>query len=169
MPKPDAVNVCLGCHSDQAEQHKKAHLHQPAFEQGCATCHEPHGNNNRHLLRVDNINKLCLECHGPDAAPKKAEGSNDVAIFDGKVQLPADYFNRVVRLPLKYNLGHPVDRHPVSDIIDPGNTNKVLKSINCLTCHQPHSSAQADLLVKDQANNTAFCAGCHTSLTGAAK
>ena len=33
--------------------------------------------------------------------------------------------------------------------------------ISCLTCHQPHSSAKADLLVKDQENNMAFCNTCH--------
>jgi predicted CXXCH cytochrome family protein len=38
---------------------------------------------------------------------------------------------------------------------------KVKMPINCLTCHQPHSSTQAGLLVKDQANNMAFCSTCH--------
>ena len=33
--------------------------------------------------------------------------------------------------------------------------------MTCLTCHQPHSSQQADLLVKDQATNMAFCDTCH--------
>ena len=41
---------------------------------------------------------------------------------------------------------------------------KVYMQINCLTCHQPHSSAQPDLLVKDQANNMAFCSTCHKNL-----
>jgi predicted CXXCH cytochrome family protein len=30
-----------------------------------------------------------------------------------------------------------------------------------MSCHQPHASAQPDLLVKDMANNTAFCDTCH--------
>ena len=29
--QPDPVSACLACHSDQADQFKKAHLHQPAF------------------------------------------------------------------------------------------------------------------------------------------
>jgi predicted CXXCH cytochrome family protein len=32
-----------------------------------------------------------------------------------------------------------------------------------MSCHQPHSSAQPNLLVKDQAANMAFCATCHQS------
>ncbi len=108
--------VCLTCHTDQAEQGKKAHIHQPAFEQGCATCHEPHGGDNIHLLRAKTPNKLCLECHGPDSKPAKLESEHLVTIFDGKVKLPEDYFSRVPMLPLKYGAGHPVANHPVSDV-----------------------------------------------------
>lgn len=167
FPKPDAVNVCLACHADQAEQHKKRTVHQPAFEQGCATCHEPHGGANPKLLRAATPNALCLECHGPDRAPAKLESDHLVTIFNGKVKLPEDYFSGVVALPLKYGLGHPVDRHPVSDSRDPLDANKKMK-INCLTCHQPHSSAQPDLLVKDQANNMTFCNKCHLARTAEA-
>lgn len=156
FPKPNAVAVCLGCHSDQAEQGKKAHIHQPAFEQGCATCHEPHGGDNLKLLRADKPNTLCLECHGPDSKPEELKESHQVSIFGGKVKLPETYFAGVVRLPLKYGIGHPVDKHPVTNFGD--------KQINCMTCHQPHSSAQPNLIVKDQAANMAFCATCHQTL-----
>ncbi len=160
--QPDPVSACLACHSEQAEQMKKAHLHQPAYKQGCATCHQPHGGNNEHLLRAQG-NALCLECHGPDSRPQKLEAQHAVAIFGGAVLLPEDYYqkNRIVVLPIKYGLGHPVLQHPVQDVVDPTNVAKVLKKISCLTCHQPHSSAQPDLLVKDQANNMAFCDTCH--------
>ena len=49
--------------------------------------------------------------------------------------------------------------------MDPANVQKVRVAINCLTCHQPHSSTQNGLLAKDQANNTAFCANCHLNFT----
>jgi predicted CXXCH cytochrome family protein len=163
--QPDPVSACLNCHADQAAEHKKKYLHQPAFEQGCATCHEPHGGDNAHLLRVASPNALCLECHGPDAKPQHVAGAPLVTIFSGKVELPENYFAKVPILPLKYNMGHPVDGHPVSDVRDPSDINKILKPMNCLTCHQPHASAQPDLLVKDQANNTAFCSSCHTDLS----
>lgn len=159
--KPNPVAVCLGCHSDQAEQGKKAHAHQPVFEQGCYICHEPHGSENAHLLRAKTPNALCLECHGPDASPKALPSEHLMTIFGDKVKLPEGYFRKMPVLPLKYGLGHPVDQHPVFDILDPQDQTKVVKPLNCMTCHQPHSSAQPDLLVKDQSNNTAFCDGCH--------
>ena len=164
--QPDPVSACLTCHSDQAEQFKKAHLHQPAFNQGCGTCHDAHGGENAHLLRAASPNKLCLECHGPDFNPKKLEKEHLVTIFDGKVKLPEDYFRKVPILPIKYGRDHPVDRHPVSDIMDPSDLTKVLKPMNCLTCHQPHSSSKPGLLVKDQANNMAFCMTCHKDFAG---
>ncbi len=161
LPKTNGVDICLGCHADQAAQGKKAHVHQPAFELGCGTCHEPHGGENLHLLRADSPNKLCLECHGPDSKPAKLESEHAVTIFDGKVKLPDDYFSTVSVLPLQYGVGHPVPNHPVSDVKDFRDSTKILKAMNCLTCHQPHSSKNADLLVKDQENNKAFCATCH--------
>jgi predicted CXXCH cytochrome family protein len=164
LPKTDPVNICLGCHSEIGDLAKKAVHHQPAFVQGCAICHDGHGNDNEHLLRVNTPNKLCLECHGPDAKPKKLESEHMVAIFDGKVELPENYFATVPVLPLKYNLGHPVERHPVSNVMDPTDVTKVKVAITCLTCHQPHASAKPGLLVKDQANDSLFCASCHKDL-----
>lgn len=165
--KPNAVGVCLGCHSDQADQGKKAHLHQPAFVQGCFTCHEPHGGDNLHLLRAKSPNLLCLECHGPDAQPVTVKESHSVTIFSGKVSLPDNYFGMVPVLPLKYGRGHPVEGHPVSDIMDSQDQSKVSKPLNCMMCHQPHSSVKAGLLVNDMSNNAEFCARCHKGQIGA--
>ena len=169
LPKTNAVEICLGCHSEIADLAKKPVHHQPAFEQGCGTCHQPHGGDNDHLLRAKTPNPLCLECHGPKPTPKKLESDHLVAIFDGKVRLPENYFAKVPTLPLELGAGHPVERHPVSDVMDPNDRTKVLTPMNCLTCHQPHSSAQPDLLVKDQTNNLAFCHTCHKGLIGAQK
>jgi predicted CXXCH cytochrome family protein len=162
--QPNPVSACLNCHSDQAELLKKPVHHQPAFEVGCATCHEPHGGDNQHLLRASTPNALCLECHGPDARPAALAAEHLVTIFGGRVKLPENYFAKVPRLPIKYGLGHPVNHHPVVDQMDPADNTKVRVAINCSTCHQPHASTQPDLLVKDQANNTAFCDSCHKSL-----
>jgi len=161
--QPDPVNACLACHSEQAEQFKKAHLHQPAFGQSCAICHEPHGSDNVHLLRAKDTNTLCLECHGNETQPQKLEAEHLITIFNGQVKLPEDYFekNKARVLPLKYGRGHPVTGHPVSDLFDAANPGKVKTQLSCVTCHQPHSSAQAMLLVKDQPNNMAFCDTCH--------
>jgi predicted CXXCH cytochrome family protein len=157
--EPDAVSACLACHPNQSDEFKKKHLHQPAFEQGCATCHEPHGGNDANMLRAKSVNALCLECHGPDASPQTVEGQHLVTIFDGKVRLPENYFLTVPILPLKYGLGHPTENHPVGDTLIP--KYKTVFAMNCLSCHQPHSGNEAAMLVKDQKNNMNFCKTCH--------
>jgi predicted CXXCH cytochrome family protein len=161
LPKTDAVSICLGCHTDVADLEKKPVHHQPALGQGCAVCHEPHGGARAKLLRADG-NALCLECHGNDTVPQKLEAQHLITIFDGKVRLPEDYFdkNKAYVLPLRYNLGHPVSRHPVADVMDPTNIQKVKNKLSCVRCHQPHAG-QPQLLVKDQQNNMAFCDNCH--------
>ena len=164
FPKPDAVSVCLTCHADQAEQAKKHVLHQPAFQQGCGVCHDAHGSENGKLLRAQNVNALCLECHGPDAPERKQiQDEHLVAIFDGNVKLPDDYFKKVSILPLKYGTGHPTEGHPVANAVN--RKTKTPIALNCLSCHQPHASAKGALLVKDQEANMAFCKTCHTEGT----
>jgi predicted CXXCH cytochrome family protein len=164
LPKTDPVSICLGCHTDLAEQGKKRYVHRPAFETGCGTCHEPHGNDNEKLLRVKDVNALCLECHGPEApSPVRIEEQHLVAIFDGKVRMPEDALNRVPILPLRYNLGHPTKGHPVANAYNTKTNTKA--DLTCLTCHQPHSSAKPDLLVNDQEANMAFCKTCHNEGT----
>ena len=157
LPKTDAVNICLQCHLDIAELAKKKVRHQPAFVDGCGTCHDAHGNDNEHLLRVKDVNTLCLECHGPDTVPERLESQHLIAIFNGKVKLPGNY--HVPVLTLKYNAGHPVEFHPVAGPIDA--KNPAAGQMNCLTCHQAHSGNQPGMLVKDQKAGMDFCNTCH--------
>jgi len=159
--QPDGVTACLACHSNQFDQLKKKHTHELVFEQGCATCHEPHGGDTEDLLRAASVNALCLECHGPDAKPRKLQGEHLVTIFDGKVRLPENYFSKVPILPLKYGLGHPTENHPVSDVMNP--KTKAPIAMNCLSCHQPHTGSQPGMLVRDQKNDMNFCRSCHVN------
>ena len=163
--RPDPVSACTKCHRAQAKLQKtKKVLHKAAFRDGCSTCHEPHGGENNHLLRAKTINSLCLECHGPDSKSVPVKDAHTVTIFNGRVKLPENYFSTVPAIAIKYGLGHPIERHPVVDQMDPGDVTKVRVAINCSSCHQPHASAERNLLVKDQANNIMFCAGCHKDM-----
>jgi len=167
LPKTDAVNICLQCHADIAELAKKRNLHQPAFRQACGICHDAHGGERAKLLRSEG-NQLCMQCHGTETVPQKVESEHVLTLFDGKVKLPEDYLvkNQPVRLNLRYGLGHPTSKHPVYDIRDPLDQSKIMTPINCLTCHQPHSSAAKGLLVKDQLANLQFCRTCHKGMIG---
>ncbi len=164
--RPDPVSACTACHSDQGEmQHSKKFLHQPAFKDGCATCHKPHGGDNAKLLRAEG-NALCLNCHSAQIKPQKVKDAPLVTIFDGAVRLPENYFNKVPRLNLKFNMGHPTANHPVTDYVDPLDPKKVTK-IACLTCHQPHAGGAQALLVTNTRPTAKFCRTCHEGMIGA--
>jgi DmsE family decaheme c-type cytochrome len=53
--------VCFTCHTDK--QGPFVFVHEPVKIEGCASCHIPHGGANAHMLRVSNVNLLCLQCH----------------------------------------------------------------------------------------------------------
>ena len=161
-PKQDPVNVCLNCHTDQAELQNKRVLHQPVFGQGCATCHDPHGGDRPKLLRADG-NALCTECHSTGSTHAANESTHSVSVFQGRVQLPEDYFSKqqVVRFEMKDGIGHPVWRHPISDVHDPRDPAKIKTALSCLSCHQPHAGGARAMLLKDLPPSLQFCRTCH--------
>lgn len=57
--------VCFKCHTDKKGPFVYEHV--PVKTEGCTACHVPHGSANPRLLRVNQVNLLCLQCHGPIA------------------------------------------------------------------------------------------------------
>lgn len=53
--------VCFKCHVEKKGPFVFEHL--PVKTEGCTSCHMPHGSTNVRLLRVSNVNTLCLQCH----------------------------------------------------------------------------------------------------------
>lgn len=65
--------VCFGCHTDK--QGPFVFEHEPVKIEGCSSCHIPHGGANVHMLRVSNVNLLCLQCHTNVASGTGAPGT----------------------------------------------------------------------------------------------
>jgi len=66
VPSGDAA--CFECHADK--QGPYVYEHMPVKTEGCSTCHTPHGSTNARLLRVSQVNLLCLQCHSfPGVGP----------------------------------------------------------------------------------------------------
>jgi DmsE family decaheme c-type cytochrome len=53
--------VCYKCHTDKKGPFVFEHL--PVKTEGCSSCHTPHGSTNPRLLKVSQVNLLCLQCH----------------------------------------------------------------------------------------------------------
>ena len=64
--------VCFKCHTDK--QGPYVFEHEPVKIEGCKSCHIPHGGANVHMLRVSNVNLLCLQCH-TNSAPNAKTGN----------------------------------------------------------------------------------------------
>ena len=58
-------DVCTKCHTEKSGPFVFEHV--PVKAEGCTSCHTPHGSVNPRLLRVANVNMLCLQCHSPIA------------------------------------------------------------------------------------------------------
>ena len=57
--------VCTKCHTDTMGPFVFEHA-PVKTDEGCLSCHTPHGSANPRLLQVNNVNFLCLRCHTPN-------------------------------------------------------------------------------------------------------
>ena len=53
--------VCFTCHNDK--QGPFVYEHAAVKVDGCESCHMVHGGPNPHMLKLSNVNLLCLQCH----------------------------------------------------------------------------------------------------------
>jgi DmsE family decaheme c-type cytochrome len=71
--------VCFTCHIDK--QGPFVFEHEPVKIEGCQSCHLPHGGANAHMLRVSNVNLLCLQCHTNVLAEAKIKAAGGTPSF----------------------------------------------------------------------------------------
>lgn len=53
--------VCFKCHTEKKGPF--VYEHMPVKTEGCTSCHSPHGSTNPRMLKVSQVNLLCLQCH----------------------------------------------------------------------------------------------------------
>lgn len=72
---PEQDQVCFKCHRQLQGPFMFEHV--PVKTEGCMSCHQPHGSINPRMLKVNQVNLLCLQCHTPGATPNtKSGGAN---------------------------------------------------------------------------------------------
>ncbi len=78
--------VCFKCHTDI--QGPFVYEHAPVKVDGCQSCHLTHGGPNPHMLKVSNVNLLCLQCHTTSSfssAPGAPSFHNQASFFQSCV------------------------------------------------------------------------------------
>jgi DmsE family decaheme c-type cytochrome len=74
--------VCFKCHTDK--QGPFVYEHTPVKVEGCQSCHLTHGGPNPHMLKLSNVNLLCLQCHTTSSfssAPGMPSFHNQASLF----------------------------------------------------------------------------------------
>jgi DmsE family decaheme c-type cytochrome len=78
--------ICFKCHADK--QGPFVFEHQPVKLDGCQSCHLVHGGPNPHMLKLSNVNLLCLQCHTQSSfsgAPGAPSFHNQASFFQSCV------------------------------------------------------------------------------------
>jgi len=68
----DQDQLCFRCHRNL--QGPFVFEHVPVKTEGCSACHQVHGSVNPRLLKVNQVNLLCLQCHTPGVTPNTRSG-----------------------------------------------------------------------------------------------
>ncbi|MGB2621612.1 MAG: DmsE family decaheme c-type cytochrome [Candidatus Acidiferrum sp.] len=78
--------ICFKCHIDK--QGPFVYEHAAIKIDGCESCHLTHGGPNPHMLKVSNVNLLCLQCHTTSSfssAPGMPSFHNQASFFQSCV------------------------------------------------------------------------------------
>lgn len=137
----DKVNVlCLGCHKSDQPIFVKMHMNYPVVNANCTGCHDPHGSDMAGIL-YNNVHRpvaarMCNQCHEEATSPTPLKTKR------GGYELCRGCHNDMVNGAFSKNRLH----WPLLD------------KQGCLTCHNPHASAQKGLL---KAPLASLCGSCH--------
>jgi DmsE family decaheme c-type cytochrome len=62
--------LCNTCHRDiRAQQNRQSHHPLKEGLIKCTQCHDPHGGSGPKMIKTDNVNELCYQCHAEKRGP----------------------------------------------------------------------------------------------------
>jgi DmsE family decaheme c-type cytochrome len=133
--KPNAPEVCFGCHRDiKIEANKRSH--HPIIEDkvGCFDCHLPHGSAARKNIKAEDSQQLCFKCHADKRGPYVWEhppvAENCLTCHSSHGSNHAKLLNE--RLPQLCQNCHDWSRHPGTAY---DNNASRTSRVDCLRCH----------------------------------
>jgi predicted CXXCH cytochrome family protein len=147
-------DLCAMCH----EAKKDPVQHEPAKAGQCLVCHDPHTGAYKAQIRAE-VNTLCLSCHGEGQTNVKVNAETKLVAILGRQVISLDEYSQAPKLGLDSSgsSGHPIMGHPLTGR-DP---RKKDTPLNCLSCHDPHSSALPKLMPAGLQSDLDLCAQCH--------
>jgi len=150
--RASASETCFQCHPQQRVDFRKR-SHMPLFEGkiSCVDCHDPHGSPTDPLIRADDVNLLCYQCHADKRGPflwehapvvesclncHRPHGSNHEALL---VSIPPFLCQQCHAQAGSF--GHPNDLLSAGNLVAGVRPDARLLDRGCLNCHaQIHGS-----------------------------
>ncbi len=145
--------LCLGCHPVQS----KTPLHAPITTVGCKVCHDPHGSENKKLLKRWPLDALCYQCHDRKDDKKNVHTAVKNNLCVGCHQPHSGEAAPLLRLPREKLCLRCHDQDAL--------TSDTVRHVpategRCLECHDPHTSDNPFQLL---AVGKDLCLKCHDS------
>jgi predicted CXXCH cytochrome family protein len=177
LPK-DINSTCLLCHDDKSGV-GFAVIHKVISEKSCISCHNPHGSNNKFLLKFEKTSDLCFSCH-KDFTDQEHGGHRSV-IIDNKscFNCHESHFSHEKNL-LKTNVSQLCFQCH-NKVIEKSNgisvsnikikmdlslhKHKPFEEGKCQSCHKPHGNGVPAFLVKTYTKSDhQLCFECHKNI-----
>jgi len=159
--KPGASgSECLRCHEAFQKTLKSPSVH-PLLKSGkCTGCHDPHTSTHKNLL-ISDVTTLCNSCH-KEMVPDKARSSHKIVVEGNCITCHDAHGSDNPFILIKTGNALCVECH--QDIATQTNQaafkhEPLQKGKGCLSCHNPHASARADYLLKNEV--AVLCKECH--------
>jgi predicted CXXCH cytochrome family protein len=137
---PAEMKECASCHSWSVE--KKAVVVEKGVPTACYDCHSEKQAQVESSASAHPVASECLTCHSP-------HGTEQNHIVKDRV------YSLCTSCHEDQKINHPVGRHPLQFA-----TLKNGDEISCVTCHNPHGSANEHLL-RFPGGRMGVCAQCH--------
>jgi predicted CXXCH cytochrome family protein len=176
---PKEINAtCLLCHEDKNGK-GFAFSHKAIEEKTCTSCHNPHGSDNKELLKISPTFELCLSCH--NGFRYQEHGGHQSIIGENKscfncheshfaheknllkrktsqlcLQCHDKEMNRAGGQQIT-NIKNQMDISP--------HKHKPFAEGKCQSCHKPHGSGDSAFLLKTYTKvEHPLCLECHKNM-----
>ncbi|MBI3182968.1 MAG: cytochrome c3 family protein [Myxococcales bacterium] len=145
--------LCTGCHQIA----NKTPLHPPIVAMGCKPCHDPHGSDNRKLLKRWPADQLCYRCHDRKDEKENVHTAVKLSLCVGCHNPHSGEESPLLRAPRDKVCFRC---HDLESIAIGSIKHVPVMEGRCLDCHDPHTSENPK---QTRAKGKALCLTCHDS------
>jgi len=150
--------VCKMCHENVTDGTK---IHSPVSDGDCIACHNPHGGDDKKLLKSDNEQTLCMQCHDESIVAKQYQHGpvafQECTVCHSPHSSNYDKLLKEDKRTICYECHEDRKKGMTRKFV-----HKPLQDNGCIDCHDPHSSNVRNHLKAD--SEKSLCINCHKDI-----